>query len=312
LAIAITKPVRVNRRESFGEKTLGLVAGKLNLMNAEEAKRLYKNRKLSLGYPELEKLGVSAFTNTQSKETNAPRIVRYIEEVMDLPAGLNSVAVVGCGPHPVSTKELLDLGYDAVGIEPVADYVKGGQEWIGATDRIKQGNAEKLPLADESQAIVLLESVLEHVDSPIKSVQEAYRVLAPGGAAYIQTTNRYRISLTGDNGEYSVPFLNWMPGLVKEAFVHHHLHFNPKLANYTPRPAYHWFSYPDLCKLGRDAGFYQFYSKLDLIAPDDPALSRGGLRAKLLNGFRYNPWLRSIALAQFGDSIFMLKRPAQG
>jgi hypothetical protein len=32
----------------------------------------------------------------------------------------------------------------------------------------------------------------------------------------------------------------------------------------------------------------------------------------LLNGFRYNPWLRSIALAQFGDSIFMLKRPAQG
>ena len=58
-------------------------------MNAEEAtKRLYKNRKLSLGYPELEKLGASAFTNTQSKETNAPRIVRYIEEAIDLPAGL--------------------------------------------------------------------------------------------------------------------------------------------------------------------------------------------------------------------------------
>jgi hypothetical protein len=99
-----------------------------------------------------------------------------------------------------------------------------------------------------------------------------------------------------------------MPGVVKEAFVHHHLHFDPTLANYTPRPAYHWFSYPDLCKIGRDAGFYQFYSKIDLIAADDPALTRRGLRAKLLNTFRYNPWLRSIALAQFGDSIFMLKR----
>jgi hypothetical protein len=63
-------------------------------MNAEEAKLLYRNRKLSLGYPELEKLGVSAFTNTQSKETRAPRTVRYIEELIDLPAGLKSVAVV--------------------------------------------------------------------------------------------------------------------------------------------------------------------------------------------------------------------------
>jgi SAM-dependent methyltransferase len=281
-------------------------------MNADEAKLLYKNRKLSLGYPELEKLGVDAFSNAQSKESNAPRIVRYIEEIIDLPAGLKSVVVVGCGPHPVSTKELLDLGYDAVGIEPVADYVRGGQEWIGKPDRIKQGTAEKLPLAPESQAIVLLESVLEHVDSPIKSIQEAYRVLAPGGVAYVQTTNRYRFSITGDNGEYSVPFLNWMPDVVKEAFVHHHLHFNPKLANYSPRPAYHWFSYPDLCRLGRDAGFYQFYSKLDLVAADDPALTRGGLRARLLNSFRYNPWLRSLALTQFGDSIFMLKRAAPG
>jgi SAM-dependent methyltransferase len=281
-------------------------------MNADEARLLYKNRKLSLGYPALERLGVDAFSNMQSKESNAPRIVRYIEETIDLPAGLKSVVVVGCGPHPVSTKELLDLGYDAMGIEPVADYVRGGQEWIGEPDRIKQGTAEKLPLANESQAIVLLESVLEHVDSPIKSIQEAYRVLAPGGVAYVQTTNRHRFSITGDNGEYSVPFLNWMPGVVKEAFVHHHLHFNPKLANYSPRPAYHWFSYPDLCRLGRDAGFYQFYSKFDLVAADDPALTRGGLRSKLLNSFRYNPWLRSLALTQFGDSIFMLKRADPG
>jgi hypothetical protein len=104
LAIAITKPVRVNGRESFGRQiSWDIVAKKLNLMNAKEAtKRLHKTRKLSLGYPELEKLGVSAFTNTQSKETNAPRIVRYVDEAIDLPVGLNSVVVVGCGPHPVS------------------------------------------------------------------------------------------------------------------------------------------------------------------------------------------------------------------
>ena len=281
-------------------------------MNTERAKSLYAGRKLSEGFPDLEALGVKAFAAQQAQTTNAPRTVACIEREIGLPEGNRAVIIVGCGPNPASVKALLELGYDAKGVEPVAGHVAHAQEWLGDPTTIKQGSAESLPFEDGSQAIVLIESVLEHVDSPIRSIQEAYRVLAPGGVAYVQTTNRLRFSLTGDNGEYNVPFLNWMPGVVKEAFVHHHLHFDPTLANFTPRPAYHWFSYPDLCKLGRDAGFYQFYSKLDLISPDDPALSRGGLRAKLLNRFRYNPWLRSLALAQFGDTIFMLKRPTSG
>jgi SAM-dependent methyltransferase len=277
-------------------------------MKTEVAKHLYAGRRLADGYPNLEALGVDAFAAAQGVESNAPRTLAYIEREIGLPLNNRSVAIVGCGPNPVSVKALLDLSYDAKGVEPVGGYVEKAQRWLGDDTRVRQGSAEKLPFDDESQAVVLIESVLEHVDSPIKSIQEAYRVLAPGGVTYVQTTNRFRFSLTGDNGEYSVPFLNWMPSVVKEAFIHHHLHFNPKLANYTSRPAFHWFSYSDLCKLGRDAGFHQFYSKLDLIAPDDPALSRGGLRAKLLNLFRYNPWLRSIALTQYGDSIFMLKR----
>jgi SAM-dependent methyltransferase len=280
-------------------------------MKTKQAQAIYAGRKLVEGYPNLVSLGVETFAAGQSQTTNAPRIIRDIEREIGTPVGNNSVAVIGCGPNPASVKALIDLGYDAKGVEPVAGYVERAQSWLGNSTRIRQGSAERLPFDDGSQAIVFLESVLEHVDSPIKSVQEAYRVLAPGGVAYIQTTNRLRFSLFGENGEYNVPFLNWMPGVVKEAFVHHHLHFDPALANYTSRPAYHWFSYPDLCKLGRDAGFYQFYSKIDLIAPDDPALVKRGLRSKLLKKFRYNPWLRSIALAQFGDSIFMLKRVSE-
>lgn len=276
-------------------------------MNATEAQTIYAGRKISAGYPGLEDQGVLHFTETQVRATNAPRTVRYIENAVDLPPGLKTVTIVGCGPHPVSVKELLDLGYDAVGIEPVADYVRGGQKWLGSDNRVLKGCAEQLPLPDGSQAIVLLESVLEHVDSPEKSFQEAYRILAPGGVAYVQTTNRHRFSLTGENGEFSTPFLNLLPNVVKESIVHHHLHFNPKLANYTPRPAVHWFSYADLCKLGRSAGFHQFYSKLDLVEKDDPALNRG-LRSRFLNLCRYNPWVRAVALTQFGDSIFMLKR----
>ena len=100
-----------------------------------------------------------------------------------------------------------------------------------------------------------MEHVLEHADSPRQSLAEIYRVLIPGGVAYIATSNRYHFSPIGYNGEFNVPFYNWFPDALKEAFVHHHLHFKPSLANYTPRPAVHWFCYSDLCRVGRDAGF---------------------------------------------------------
>ena len=100
-------------------------------------------------------------------------------------------------------------------------------------------------------------------------MSEAYRVLAPGGLAYVQTTNRLQFTLFGKNLEYGVRYFNWLPPVVKEAFVHHHLHYDPGLAHFTPRPAVHWFSYADLCALGRTAGFHQFYAKFDMLNHDD-------------------------------------------
>ena len=35
------------------------------------------------------------------------------------------------------------------------------------------------------------------------------RVVKPGGATYLYTTNRWKFSLRGFNGEYRVPFFNW-------------------------------------------------------------------------------------------------------
>lgn len=154
-----------------------------------------------------------------------------------------------------------------------------------------------------------MESVLEHVDSPPKALAESYRALAPGGILFICTSNRWKFRLSGRNSEYRVPFFNWFPDVIKESYVFQQLHYNPKHANYSVRPAVHWFSYSQLCKLGRNAGFAQFYSLLDLVEPDNPIVSKSRLRRFLLNRVRYNPWLRGLALTQTGSiSIFMLKR----
>jgi ubiquinone/menaquinone biosynthesis C-methylase UbiE len=172
---------------------------------------------------------------------------------------------------------------------------------------VKKGRAESLPLPDGSQDLVIMESVLEHVVSPTRSLGEAFRVQAPGGVLYITTTNRLKFGIAGRNGEFNVRFYNWFPRLLKESYVFQQRHFKPELANSTVWPAVHWFTYADLCVRGREAGYESFYSLLDLMRPEDPGISRNGFRRTFLRSFQSNPWFRSLALTQLGGVIFMTK-----
>jgi SAM-dependent methyltransferase len=265
-------------------------------------------RPLAHGYPDLERLAVDAFQG-EDAVFRVPEIFACVERLIDLSTGPKSVTVVGCGPNPQSMKYLIAQGYDALGVEPVVGFAQKAAAALGDPRRIHVGTAESLPLPPESQRVILLESVLEHVDSATSALAEAYRVLAPGGVVYVYTTNRMRFSPLGHNEEFRVRFYNWFPRLVKECYVHRHLHFDPRLANFSLRPAVHWFSFSDLCSLGREVGFAHFYSLIDLVQPGDPSMKRGLFRRWLVEQSRRHPWLRALALTQYGNSIFMLKRP---
>ena len=277
--------------------------------------KLFKNRKLAQGYPGLERLAFEkyiAILDELEKECSDERLLiekllAWLDRLVNL-GELKNVLVLGCGPRPLPIKVLIQKNYDAVGVEPIPSFMNSARKYLGSPDRILEGSAEEIPLPSNSQDLVICESVLEHVDSPTKSFDEVFRILRPGGVAYIVTTNRYRISLKGDNGEYNVRFFNWLPNTIKESFVFHHLHYDPSLADYTLRPAVHWYSYADLCKLGRQAGFHQFYSILDLLELDDPSIAKSKVRRFLLNKLKFNPWLRALALTQIGTPMFMLKR----
>lgn len=277
-------------------------------------KQLYRDRPYAEGYPELEARGVEWYAQHQdmgaADSTRGTTVMDLVARLIDLSAGSRKVAVVGCGPRPLAVRNLVEAGFDAIGIEPVEGSVAEARQFLGDPERALRGAAESMPLPDASQRVVLLEAVLEHVDSPRASLAECQRVLEPGGVLYVYTTNRFRFSWRGRNGEYEVPFFNWFPRIVKESYVFHHLHYDPRLANWTPRPAVHWFSYTDLCALGREAGFGQFYSKLDLADADSPQIRRSAATRFLYRYAKFNPWLRALALLQFGNSIFMLKRPS--
>ena len=105
----------------------------------------------------------------------------------------------------------------------------------------------------------------------------------------------------------AVPFYNWFPRTVKESYIFQHLHYRPALADYSPRPAVHWFSFADLCALGRQAGFAQFYSPMDLLSLNRGAAQPGPAK-RLLAALRRNPWLRAANLTLIGGDIYMWKR----
>ncbi|HLJ50407.1 MAG TPA: class I SAM-dependent methyltransferase [Bryobacteraceae bacterium] len=277
------------------------------------ATELYQKRLLSQGYPNLETLGVEYFKVSQSNDAHLNWVMTCVTKLVDMSTMPKTVAVVGCGPQPYALRALLAQGFDATGIEPVPGSVQEARAFLNNSERVHLGSAEVLPYANQSQSLVLLESVLEHVDSPLNSLAECYRVLAPGGVLYVYTTNRLRFSLTGQNGEFRTRFYNWFPGLVKESYVFKHLHFAPHLSNFSPRPAVHWFTFTDLCKLGRLVGFAQFYSHLDLVDVNDPSVKSNSVRRFLVANLQprviQSPWLRALALTQYGNSIFMYKRP---
>lgn len=279
---------------------------------------LYANRKLSSKYPDLEHLGSSYKKKQQEKRLNRQNpgktklnskniIIECFFRLADLNDLSKRALDIGCGPTPTFVRELIESGLDAKGIEPVDKMCRFAQDFLSDESRIVKGHAEKIPVPDNSQSFVALNSVLEHVTSPILTLNEIYRVLEPGGVAYIRTTNRHMFH----NSEYIKRFFQWYPAILKESYVFMHLHYRPELANYSSRPAIHWFSYSDLCKLGRYAGFFSFYSPIDLISEDD--ITKGGFQGSLtrllLRNCKYNPLLRSLVLTftGIGGAIYMIK-----
>jgi SAM-dependent methyltransferase len=274
------------------------------------------SRKLSDGFPDLERLAFEQYNAGQGavdQSAKLDRLLRLIGRLIPLGPG-SHVCVLGCGPVPQAMRLLLDRGMSATGVEPVVSFVDRANEYLGR-EAVVVGAAESIPLDDESQDLVLFENVIEHVDSPLESLTEIRRVLKPGGVAYVSTNNRHRFSPIGYNPEFRRRFYNWYPALVKEGYVLNHIHYDPRLANFSQRPAVHWYTFAELCSVGRLAGFAQFYAPVDLLTPAD--LQGGSQKRSLkhrlfgrrtLGWLQRNAWLRAMLLSQLPLEILMLRR----
>lgn len=89
---------------------------------------------------------------------------------------------------------------DIVGFELDVDFVVERERVIGA-------DACRLPVGDDTFDLLILNHIYEHVGDQAGLFREAWRVLRPGGAAYVSAGSRFAVM----EPHYRLPFLSWLP-----------------------------------------------------------------------------------------------------
>lgn len=169
---------------------------------------------------------------------------------------------IGCN---AGTQALLwaEAGHRVRGLdvnEPLLQVARGRALVAGLVVEFDLGTATQLPYADGTVDVCLMLELLEHVPDWESCVNEAVRVLAPGGVLYLSTTN----ALCPLQQEFNLPLYSWYPAPLKRHFERLSVTTQPQLVNYTRYPAVHWFTFNGLRRhLGPRA--MRCFDRFDLI-----------------------------------------------
>lgn len=156
------------------------------------------------------------------------------------------VADIGCGAG-TQCRLWTDLGHRAHGLdvnEPLIQLARERARESGENIRFDVGTATALPYHDQSMDVVLLPELLEHVADWQSCLNEAVRILRPGGLLYLSTTSY----LCPRQEEFNLPAYSWYPGFLKRRYERLAVTTRPDLANFARYPAVNWFSFPMLSR----------------------------------------------------------------
>ncbi len=177
-------------------------------------------------------------------------------------------------------------------------------------ENIKVCFAEDLDFQDNFFDIVFSNEVLEHVNDDQKSVDEAWRVLKPGGKFIIFTPNRgwpfetHGMFLKGKYYWGNIPFLPWMPLFVRRKFSPHVRNYgNSELLKlFEPKSSVVSKQLSDNSKL--EAGNWKLITHSHIFSGFDGAVRRWGFVGKLIQKFFFT--LEKTPMHYFGISHFLI------
>ena len=160
-------------------------------------------------------LGNPSFVWRSGQDRRLNLIRRYVDlehaRVLDIGCGIGTYV-----------KKLEEVSRDAYGVDIDPARVRNGE-----SGSLSVAVSERLPFADASFDMVLLNEVIEHVKDDVQTLREACRVLRPGGHVVIYAPNRLYPFET--HGVYlgkrfvfgNIPLVNYLPDPLRKRLVPH-------------------------------------------------------------------------------------------
>ena len=172
--------------------------------------------------------------------------------------GLASLKVLDLGSgQGAFLIDAANRGATVTGLETNPAYIKQSYEAAaraGVRITVVEGRGEALPFPDSSFDFVNLSEVIEHVDDPLLLLREVYRVLRPGGRAYLSAPNRFGIK----DPHFHLYFVNWLPRRFANPFISlfgTHKNYEDKSAGRQNLMNMHYYTYSAIRNLVRPEGF---------------------------------------------------------
>lgn len=194
---------------------------------------------------------VDYYTKISTGDSTRQRFESVLRVALDIRRSLGEsthrldLVDIGCGP---GAQALLWAagGHRAIGIDisaPLIEVARQRAAEAGANDaRFQVGSATSLELPDASADVVLVSELLEHLPDWQSCVDEATRVLRPGGVIYLSTTNR----LCPVQHEFKLPAYSWYPSRLKRYCEKLSTTTHPHWVQHASFPAVHWFTFYQL------------------------------------------------------------------
>lgn len=178
------------------------------------------------------------FTATEAYRAGRLRKARVIAHLCS-PYLTGSVRAADLGAGTGIIRKALEgeSGNDIYGIEIDGDF-------IVERERMVRGDVMRIPFASASLDFAMLNHLYEHVPDAGQLFRETYRVLKPGGRAYVTAGSRRAVV----EPHYRLPFLSWLPAGAAGAY----LRLTRRGRSYDD---IRFLTYRPLTRLMRSAGF---------------------------------------------------------